>query len=425
MAGTGTVTTLATDNNSPNGVAVDALGNVYYSAYNNPSIIELPVGGSNPISIGSGYINVFDVAVGKSGTVYVADGINNTINAVYKTGGYSVNPALPPGLAIDVNSGIISGAPAAANAAKSYTISAVNNSGTGTAAVSIAVTALNKPVISYSTPQTYVVNSVISALAPTNTGGSVAVEPPVALANVNNNAGAIALDGSGNIYTAGFNTGDIQKIAAGSRIGVTLGSGFQQMTGMVADAAGNIYVALEASGSIVKIPVSGGAAVIVASGLSYLTALAIDAGGNLYFAENTSFGYVRKIVAGSSTPVIVAYGTGYTLTLAVDASGNVYFCNSGANAIGKILASNGAVVTLATGVSNVSCIAVDATDNLFYGVRGLSTITEIPANGGNNIAVGSGFGEVMSINIDAKGNIFAADRQYPGYRGEKNSSLWI
>jgi len=71
------------------------------------------------------------------------------------TGTYTITPALPPGLTLDANTGIISGTPTAAAALTTYTITASNGSGISPATFSFAVQAvasISRPVISSFSP---------------------------------------------------------------------------------------------------------------------------------------------------------------------------------------------------------------------------------------------------------------------------------
>jgi len=107
---------------------------------------------------------------------------------------YAVSPALPAGLSIDPVTGIISGTPTGIATIATYTVTATNVTGNGTFGISITVNP-PKPVITYSTPQTYVVGTAIATLSATNTGGpitsfSVAPALPAGL-NLNTTTGDI------------------------------------------------------------------------------------------------------------------------------------------------------------------------------------------------------------------------------------------
>jgi len=94
---------------------------------------------------------------------------NNTGGAVDS---YAISPALPAGLSIDPVTGIISGTPTVTATIATYTVTATNITGNGSFGISITVNP-PKPVITYATPQTYMVGTTISTLSATNTGGPI------------------------------------------------------------------------------------------------------------------------------------------------------------------------------------------------------------------------------------------------------------
>jgi hypothetical protein len=87
---------------------------------------------------------------------------------------WSISPSLPAGLSLNQTTGSISGTPSATSSSTSYTVTATNTTGSSTATFSMAVIlSLPVPDISYS-PSDIVgeVNTAISTLSPTNTGGT-------------------------------------------------------------------------------------------------------------------------------------------------------------------------------------------------------------------------------------------------------------
>jgi len=92
---------------------------------------------------------------------------------------YSVSPALPAGLTLDVTTGIISGTPTVVSAAANYQVTATNNVGSTAFAISITIndgsitTGVAPANLSYTSPVVYVTGKSISALSPTVTGGAV------------------------------------------------------------------------------------------------------------------------------------------------------------------------------------------------------------------------------------------------------------
>ncbi|HXB10983.1 MAG TPA: Ig domain-containing protein, partial [Bacteroidia bacterium] len=88
---------------------------------------------------------------------------------------YTIAPGLPQGLAIDLNTGIISGIPQSVSPATDYTVTATNAGAVhNTAIINLMVQDLSLPKITYSpSSNVFTQNTVIAPLSPTITGGSV------------------------------------------------------------------------------------------------------------------------------------------------------------------------------------------------------------------------------------------------------------
>ena len=170
----------------PNGVAVDAVGNVYVADVGNHRIRKItPAGvvttfaggqtyGSDDSTTGilAGFISPRDVAVDAAGNVYVADAGNNKIRKI-TTNGYSISPALPTGLNFDGATGIISGTPTTASSATTYTVTAYNTGGSSSTTVSIAAITLSPAITSF-TPTTAASSTTVT-ITGTNFTGATAV----------------------------------------------------------------------------------------------------------------------------------------------------------------------------------------------------------------------------------------------------------
>jgi len=117
----------------------------------------------------------------------VADYTGHRVRKVLLTG-YTISPALPPGLTFDSATGTISGTPTAASAAANYTVTAYNANGSDLAVVNITINTILPPNISYTTPHTYSTGSAIVSLMPTNTGSAV---PATIYSQVTSLAGAV------------------------------------------------------------------------------------------------------------------------------------------------------------------------------------------------------------------------------------------
>ncbi|MBS1533431.1 MAG: putative Ig domain-containing protein, partial [Bacteroidetes bacterium] len=86
---------------------------------------------------------------------------------------YSVLPALPSGLSMNVLTGVISGTPTAEQGASTYTVTATNSGGSTSFGIVISVNDVAPSNLSYTTPNVFTKNTAISNLTPSISGGNV------------------------------------------------------------------------------------------------------------------------------------------------------------------------------------------------------------------------------------------------------------
>jgi len=112
------------------------------------------------------------------------------------------------------------------------------------------------PSISYATPvNVYTVGTAITALVPTNTGGSVSTTT-LSTTSVSGPSG-MGLSPAGNLYVTQYTNGTITYYNSSVTYIGTFGTGFTNPDGIVFDAAGNAYIVDAGAGSVFKIT-SGG-----------------------------------------------------------------------------------------------------------------------------------------------------------------------
>jgi gliding motility-associated-like protein len=438
----------------PEGIALDAAGNIYVTDTYNRLIRKItPAGVTSTfagnvaaVTDGTGtaanYYNPEGISIDANGYLYIADNGNvRKLSAV----GYNVSPVLPAGLIFDSTNGVISGTPAVATTAANYTISAYNAGGASTATLNITVTgtttapaATALPAISYAGPQTYATGAAIAPLSPTSTGGAI----PAAIygqtttfagsggAGQNNGTGtaasfnlpsAVATDVYGNVYIADHDNHVIRKISASGVVTTFAGSG----TGGYVDAKGT------------------------AASFYYPSGVAVDLLGNVYVADTYNH-MIRKItpagvvttLAGSVNYAGYADGTGlaavfsYPSNLTVDASRNVYVSDENNNVIRKITPS-GVVTTLAgnagaSGADNgtgtnatfyrPNGITVDGSGNVFVSdqfnhiirkITSAGVVTTFAGTGNADFVDGTGtaasFNSPGGISVDKAGNLYVND----------------
>jgi trimeric autotransporter adhesin len=222
----------------------------------------------------------------------------------------------------------------------------------------------------------------------------------------------LTTDKNGNLYIADLNNNVVREISgqtittiAGTRTGYNDNGGpaadlnLYNPKGVAVDSAGNIYVADSGNWRIVEI--SGGTMSAIATGI-FVDSVAVDAYGNLFYAD-TSGNEIFELSGGVSTTIAgttAGFADGPVATaqlrqpsgIAVDSAGNIYFADVGNQRIRKI--SNGMVSTIAgTGAAGLD------------GDKGPATSAQI------NLTPPSSYfpGLVTGIALDADNNIYFAD----------------
>ncbi|HXM45514.1 MAG TPA: hypothetical protein VN924_30035 [Bryobacteraceae bacterium] len=407
----------------PNGMAVDAQGNLYISA--------------------SGLSMVLKVAA-NTGVVSIYAG--NGLSTGGGDGGLAVGAALdyPAGLAFDA-------------AGNLYIVDAYA-----------------------SNVRKVAPNGIITTVAGDQGAGGFAGDGGPATKALLTNPSGIAVDKSGNLYIADTGNNRIRMVAASSGIistiagssttgltgdgGPAVNATFTLPGGLAIDASGNLYIADQNNWVIRRI--SGGIITTVAgtgkpgySGdngqatkamLGGPQGVAVDASGNLYIADtgNQRIRYVN--VSGAITTIAGTGVNGFSgdggaataatfstpVEVAVDASGNVYVADLYNNRIRRFV-PGGAIATFAGtttfngdgGPSTQASVepwsvAVDSSDNLYIAdrleqrvrkVTPSGTITTLAGTGQAGGGGDNGPGNLAALNtpngvaVDSAGNVYIAD----------------
>ena len=323
--------------NGPDGVALDASGNLYIADSGNNVIRKVAAttgiittvagngtgywGDGGPATT-AGLNSPWGLALDAAGNLYIADTYNNRIRKVTAsgnittvagngTGGYSGDggPATsasfwrPRGVAVSVGGDL-------------YIADGANNRiRKVVAATGFVTTVAGNGRLDYSGD---------------GDGG------PATNAEIWGPYG-VALDTAGNLYIAANGHNRIRKVAAA--------------TGIITTVAGNGTTGYSGDG--------GPAA---SAQLSFAEGVAVDAAGNLYIAD-TDNSSIRKVVAATGIITTVAgngrFGysgdggpatgaqLGFPEGVAVDAAGNLYIADTSNNAVRKVAAATGIITTVA------------------------------------------------------------------------------
>lgn len=444
--------------NFPNGVAVDAFGNLYVADQQNNVIRKISASGVVSNFAGttiSGSDDGFKekasfnlpsgVAVDTAGNVYVADQGNNKIRKISALGVVTT-------LAGDGSKGSMNGNAATATFNQPSGV-AVDTKGI------VYVADLNNNKIRKIT-----LDGIVSTLAGTgiagntNGAGNVAsFEEPF----------GIAVDANSNVYVTDQQNYRVRKITpqgivstfAGSIKGDADGIGtaarFFRPSGITVDTGGNVYVSDVVNLKIRRITPSGVVTTLCGSGNNG----SLDGAANvasfkepsgLAFDAKTGRIYIADISNNSIRATLVANGAVITIAgiqakgandgpwnsatfsfpkdMVADDAGNVYVADAGNNRIRKI-STAGVVTTFATGLSSPTGLAIDKAGNLYVSAEGTNSVYKVSASGGVGLLAGGGgsgpngsgadegvgaaasFDTPCGLAVDAQGNVYVADKK--------------
>jgi sugar lactone lactonase YvrE len=296
---------------NPFGVAVDAIGNVYVADQGNQTIRKITPNGlvstlaGAPNALGSAdgtgsaarFFSPAGVAVDASGTVFVADSVNQTIRKITADGTVSTFAGSAG------NAGSADGTGSAARFLSPFGV-AVDASG------NVFVADLGNHTI-----RKISAAGVVTTVA--GTAGTSGNRDGAALTARLNNPIALAIDPAGNLFLADF-TNDVVRLVTPA--------------GVVKTAAGGSYGSSDGTGA--------GAQFIDPAGI------AIDAFGTLYVVDSSNNLIRRGLPPGAATfttqPVSQSVAVGQSVTFSVGASGSglsYQWQKNGANISGATSAS--------------------------------------------------------------------------------------
>jgi sugar lactone lactonase YvrE len=201
--------------------------------------------------------------------------------------------------------------------------------------------------------QTFDVSSGSQSIDRVSSTGTVSL---FATLPANSGPEGLAVDSSGNLYVADFNTNQISETGGGG-VGLfaTLPANSRPV-GLAFDISGNLYAADSGTNQISKIT-SGGVVSLFATlpANSSPVGLAFGGGGNLYAAD-AGTNQISKITSGGAVSTFATLpANSFPQGLAFDTSGNLYVADQSLNQISKITFF-GAVSTFATGITSPNFI---------------------------------------------------------------------
>jgi uncharacterized protein (TIGR03437 family) len=452
----------------PEGVAVDASGNIYIADTENEVIRKVTAstgiittyagngvesdGGDGGPATAANFDYPWDVAVDAAGNLYIADYYNWEIRKV------TASTGIIDTVAGDENWGLGGDGGPAIDASIGWP--------TG-----VAVDASNNFYIAQY--EMGVVRKVSAGVMGTIAGVGLPAQlgdGGPALQAFLFDPVAVAADAAGNVYIADDETNRVRKVTADGNIATLAGNSVYGSTGdgfpagsaeledpdsLAMDSAGNLYIAEDYD--LRKITPAGTISSVASGGLAELgvsTSVALDnAAGNIYVADPDNFvvwkvtsAGVASIFAGNGTAGYSGDGGQATLAeldepsgLAVDAQGNVYIADDENSNVRKVTPAG--IISTFAGSGTFDCtgdggqaaaaalsspegMAVDSAGNLYIADYDCSEIRMVAPSGiistiagtGNDGYSGDGgpatAAEIDSpsdVKVDSHGNIYIAD----------------
>ena len=438
----------------PQGVTVDAAGNLFIADTSNNVVRKVAPGGTISTYAGTGFPGFSgdsgppasamlflptDVALDRSGNLFIADlGTvrirmisNGTISTVVGSAG---------------GSPLADGRLASSISLKGPTGVAVDSAGNIYFAEGSIGSGSDLDVGDFRVWKSTA--GVISTLAGNGLNSYSGDGGPAVRAQVDTPAGMV-VDSAGNVYFADSANHRVRKIAADGSVVTVAGTGtpgyggdggpaaaalLNQPMGLAVDGQFNLYIAdtgnnrlriVDPTGNIATIAGVGNAAFFGDGGLSLNAAVhaprgvAIDSGGNLYIADTLDH-RVRKItldgmintIAGKGLPGFSGDGgpavnamLNFPSSVAVDASGNLYIADQANNRI-RMVSTTGIISTVvgsnglnglgdggpATSAQIIAPqgVTIDSAGNLYISDSGENLIRKVGSDGAITTIAGNG-----------------------------------
>jgi sugar lactone lactonase YvrE len=394
---TGVQSTVATGLDSPTGVAVDFLGNIYIANFGDSLVLEVPASGGAATPVGGGFSGAASVATDAAGDLFIADTYDDRVVEIPFGGSQT---------AVGSFSGQISG----------VWIDAYNNL--------FAVDRSNGLVVEIPFG-----------------GSQTTVESGLS------NPETTAVDAAGDLFVAEYSPNQVQEFPAGNGTPTTVGTDLGGPFGVATDAAGNVYIADIGNNRVVKTPPPFTSQISLGSGLNQPYGVGLDSAGNLYIADTNNnrvvelkfgtpnFGSVNVCPSGQSTPApcnatltlnyYVAADTTFAATPTVVTQGapNLDFTlGTGSTCTGTVSAGTTCTITvtfapLAPGLRMGAAQLFDGSANLLTTtlLQGIGEGSAIAFGPGTQTSLTFATGEhrgPAGVAVDAAGDLFISDPQH-------------
>jgi hypothetical protein len=180
----------------------------------------------------------------------------------------------------------------------------------------------------------------------------------------------VAVDGSGDVFVADTLNNAVKEVLPDGAI-LTIGSGFNQPSGVAVDGSGDVFVA-DTLNNAVKEVLPDGAILSIGSGFNLPSGVAVDGSGDVFVAD-THNSAVKEVLPGGA---IKTFGSGFEpYGLAVDGAGDMFVADPNNSAVDEFSPSTAAATpSPLTGASAqaISATPTGLTPDTFYFYRAVA-----------------------------------------------------
>jgi sugar lactone lactonase YvrE len=398
-------------------VAVNARGDMYYTAAGATNVSELTLGNSNfnTVAIGQTVTRIVNFQFNAAATVTGIQG---------PSGDFSIQPASLGTTNCKASSSYGPGGTTSCQVTVGYTPTSV---GKQSSAVVLTYT-----IGGTTKTTTAFVEGIGQGAVLTVDPGVVAAGPTGAKAPA-----GIAVDRAGNTYVADpqSNTVTEYPVGGGAAIPVTISgaAGTPGATplsgplGVAVDGAGDVFIADTGNNRVLEVPFVNGAlsaagTTAIGTGMKSPSSVFVHTTGDLYVADTgnnqilvyPSFNGATNAGAIFGAPVSLGTGLSAPLAVTVDGVGNVYIADSGNNQILEYPLGGGQQI-VAAGILNPSALATDSSGSLFVVDQGNFRVLRIASIAGTlspntAVEVGLGVAAPYGVALDASSNLYITDK---------------
>jgi hypothetical protein len=221
----------------------------------------------------------------------------------------------------------------------------------------------------------------------------------------------VAVDNAGDIYWTNLNSGQLLKLAEGSKSPVVLLTGLQDVLGVDVDGAGNIYYSEYLQGNIYRLSAGSSTPQLLKSNVDFPNSISVDLNGNAYFITGGSCGdkIVKLNISSNTLTTILTASNGADQAfggLFIHPSGDLYYTTCNNYAISMLPAGSTAPQVLLNVAYQPSGVWVDNQRNIFY-VTG-EAVEMLPNGARTPFVLAEGL-SLRQIALDSQGNIYYAD----------------